>query len=156
MLFNNELETVGPPPLPIIVVKHDCPLQALLICRDWIGVRTHWWGGHTIACSNDDSCEPCSSNRQWVKKYYIAAEGLKSGQKVLLMLTPCAAEMIVSGRTRVDGFLGCEIYLARSAKRNTAPMVAKIVGFHGKTPDFGSDRLERVVTRIFRENIGEK
>jgi len=156
MRFNNDLETVSPPPLPIIVVKHDKPITALLICRDWIGVRTHWWGGHTIACCETDNCEPCNANQEWIKKYYIAAQGERSKQRVLLMLTPCAAEMIVDGRRRVDGFLGCTIRLCRSAARNTAPMQARLVAYQGKIEEFGQARLERCVLRIFRENVRGK
>lgn len=156
MEFWNDLEKNCTPPLPIVVVTHKKPVSAIMCCRDWIGVRTHWWGGHTIACCGTDNCEPCNANRQWVKKYYIVAKGLNTGTLALLMLTPGAAEMIVAGRGRVDGFLGCVVRLARAAKRDTAPMSATLVGFEGKTEDFGTDRLERCVLRIFRENIGAK
>jgi len=151
MQFHDELEASGAPPLPIVVVKHNNPLRGKIICQDWVGVRTHWWGGHTIACCGTDNCPACES-QGWVKKYYLAFEGLKSAAQVLVMLTPLAAEMIVSQRCRTSGFLGCEMVVSRSAARNTSPMQAKITGFHPGTRDFGTSRLQRVVTRIFREN----
>ncbi len=154
MKFHNTLGDCQAPPLPIIVVGHKRPIRAILVCTDWVGVKTHWFGGHTIACSDGENCPACEANKQWVKKYYIAARGSESGNLALLMLTPLAAEMIVKGRARVGGLLGVEIVISRSAKRNTAPMQARLVGYHPGTDDFGTARLERVVRRIFRENAG--
>lgn len=152
MIFHNELDSSSPPPLPIVVVKHDKPIRAVLICKDWVGVRTHWFGGHTIACCGTENCPACEANQQWVKKFYIAARGMTSGNLALLMLTPAAAETIVGGRSKEHGFLGSEILLGRAASRNTSPMTARLCGFHPYTNEFGSARLERVVSRIFREN----
>ncbi len=154
MMFHNDLDDCAPPPLPIICVTHKKPIRAVLICRDWVGVRTHWFGKHTIACCGTENCPACEANRAWVKKYYIVGRGVASGNLALLMLTPIAAESLVTGRSRKDGFLGVEISLGRAADRDTAPMTARLCGFHENTQDFGTSRLERVVRRIFRENAG--
>jgi len=156
MEFHNDLDDCAPPPLPIVVVTHKQTITSTLVCRTWVGVRTHWIGGHTIACCGTENCPGCEANMQWVKKYYIAAESRRTGNVALLMLTPPAAESIVASRVRTDGFLGVEICLGRAAKRDNAPMTARVTGYHPDTVDFGIERLERVVRRIFRENAGVK
>ena len=151
MDFHHDLEESGPPPLPIFVVKHDKPIRGVLCCKDWVGVRTHWWGGHTIACCGTANCPACET-QNWTKKYYIVARGLVTRNQAIIMLTPLAADMIKVARTRVDGFLGCEILVRRSAARNTSPMEARVTTYHADEKEFGQSRLERVITRIFREN----
>jgi len=152
MLFDDELEKNAVPALKIIIAKWNKPVHAILICQAWKGVRTHWYGGHTIACCGTDNCPACDVGQQWVKKFYIAARSRRNDNMVILMITPTAAEQIIVHRRKGTGLLGCEIELGRSADRNTAPMTGRMVNFHPDTSDFGIERLERVVMRIFAAN----
>ncbi len=151
MEFHNEPESAGPPALRILIVKHDKAIKCKILTRDWCGVRTHWWGGHTIACCGTENCRACET-QNWVKKYYLVAEGFNTQTQAIIMLTPLAAGQIKRHRSRATGFLGCELLLTRAAARDTAPMQAMITGYHPDTTDFGSERLNRIITRIFREN----
>lgn len=68
------------------------------------------------------------------------------------MITPVAAQVIVKWRSRECGLLGMEVILGRAAKRNTAPMTARVIGSHKNVEPFGQKKLERVVQRIFAAN----
>ena len=152
MMFDNDLGNVAPPPLPIMIAKHDKQLRGILRCKDWCGVRTHWYGGHTIACCGTENCPACEANQDWVKKLYIIAQSPATQNCAIFMLTPLAASEIVVHRRKDHGVLGCEVVLGRAAPRNTAPMTARVVNYHPETPEFGRERLERVIMRIFSEN----
>lgn len=152
MIFDNDLTTHAEPPLPIVVAKWDKQVHVILACKQWAGVRTHWYGGHTIACCGTDACPACGINQQWVKKFYIVGQHPRTGNRAIVMLTPLAAAEIVRHSHVQNGVLGCEVLIGRAAKRNTAPMTAKLVSYHPSMDDFGTARLQRVVTRIFREN----
>ena len=156
MIFDNDIGTTAPPALPILVAKWDHPIKAILICQEWVGVRTHWYGGHTIACCGTENCKACEAGQLWVKKLYIAAKSPTSGNSAILMLTPVACSLIRPHLSRSSGCLGCEVVIGRAAKRNTAPMTATVVDYHPSTEDFGLQRLERVIRRIFKENEGLK
>lgn len=152
MRFDNELSQSGSPPLPILVAKFDKEIRAVICCIDWCGVRTHWYGGHTVAHVDVGECPACETGQDWVKKYYIVARSTRTGNHAVLMLTPLAAEAIVQHRSKEHGLLGCEIVLGRAAARNTSPMTARVIDYHPDEPDFGTTRLERVIRRIFKEN----
>lgn len=156
MKFHDTIEDDPIPALPILVAKHDKNIQAILICQSWKGVKTHWYGGHTIACSEDENCPACDVGQQWVKKYYIAATSARHQNVVILMITPTAAAQVFHHRREGVGLLGMEIVLGRAAKRNTSPMTARSINYHPGTPDFGTKRLERVVLRIFAANANLK
>ena len=152
MIFDNDLGEVCPPPLPIIVAKFDKETRAVFACSDWVGVRTHWYGNHTIACCQTEDCPACGVGQQWTKKLYIVARSCLSQNLAILMITPVAAQVIVKWRSRECGLLGMEVILGRAAKRNTAPMTARVIGSHKNVEPFGQKKLERVVQRIFAAN----
>lgn len=152
MLFDDDLENSIAPALPIIVAKWNKEVRAVLICRAWKGVRTHWYGGHTIACCGTENCPACYVGKAPVKKYYIAAREHRGNNMAILMITPSAAEMLFVHNNPICGMLGLEICLGRAAERNTAPMTGTVLGFHPETNEFGQDRLEKVVMRIFAAN----
>ncbi len=156
MLFEDELEPNCHPALPIIVAKWNKEVRAILICRAWKGVETHWYGNHTIACCGTDSCPACDVGMQSVRKFYIAARSCRDDNQAILMITPTAAESIHHHRRQDHGLLGMEVVLGRSAKRNTSPMTARVVNYHPDTSEFGQERLERVILRIFAANAGLK
>lgn len=68
------------------------------------------------------------------------------------MITPGAAEVIVRWKTAELGLLGMDVILGRSAKRNTAPMTAKVVNTVAVSEEFGQERLQRCIQRIFAAN----
>lgn len=152
MRFDNNIDTTAAPPLPILIARHDKTIRAILINHSYRGVRTHWWGGHTVACCGTANCQACSGNQQWVKKFYIVGQHPCTGSRGLLMLTPLAAEQLVMRRRDDLGYLGVEIILGRAAKRNTSAMTVSFVGYHTEFSDFGMERLEQVLMRIFSEN----
>lgn len=156
MIFDNDLEVSAPPALPIIVAKWDKEVRAILVCHTWIGVRTHWFGGHTIACCGTDNCLACEAGQQWVKKFYIVGRSPGSGNLAILMLTPVAAQQTKKCLAKDASLLGTEVILGRGAARNTSPMTARVINHHDDVDDFGMHRLERCIRRIFKENGREK
>ena len=155
MIFHNDVEASAPPALPIIIAKWDRPVRAILVCSSWVGVRTHWYGGHTIACCGTDNCPACEAGQQWTKKFYIAGRSPGTGNVAILMLTPVAVNQVLQVLGHAPNLLGTEIILGRGAERNTSPMTARVVNQHDDVDDFGTARLERVIRRIFKENNRE-
>jgi len=156
MLFHDELVANTAPALPIIVAKWNKEVRAILICRSWKGVLTHWYGKHTIACCGTDNCPACDVGMAPVQKFYIVARSRRDDNLGVLMITPTAAASIVQHRHKDEGMLGMEVVLGRSAKRNTSPMTARVINYHPETNEFGQERLERVISRIFAANAGKK
>jgi len=156
MLFDDEVEPNCHPALPIIVAKWNKEVRAILICRSWKGVNTHWYGKHTIACCGTEACPACDVGMAPVRKFYIAARSLRDNNQAILMITPGAAISIHHHRRLETGLLGMEVILGRAAKRNTAPMTARCVNYHPDTSEFGQERLERVILRIFAANANLK
>lgn len=155
-MFEDELTGDSIPALRIVIAKHDLNVRAIFICRDWKGLRVHWYGKHTIACCGTDACPACDVGMEPVKKYYVVAKEVKNGNQAIVMLTPMAAAQVAHHRHRVDGLLGMEVIIGRAAARNTAPMTAKVINYHPDTSDFGTERLERVMLRIFAANANLK
>lgn len=156
MLFRDELDANTAPALPIIIAKWNKEVRATIICKAWKGVETHWYGKHTIACCGTDNCPACDVGMAPVRKYYIAAKDHRNLNMAILMITPTAAVSIFTYRRPKEGLIGCEVVLGRAADRNTSPMTARVIGYHPDTNDFGCERLERVVTRIFAANACKK
>jgi hypothetical protein len=156
MQFEDQLEMNTHPALPIIVAKWNKEVRAILICRAWKGVETHWYGNHTIACCGTENCPACDVGMKSVRKFYIAARSRRDDNQAILMITPTAATAIHHHRRQDYGLLGMEVVLGRSANRNTSPMTARVVNYHPDTPEFGQERLERVITRIFAANANLK
>lgn len=155
-IFHSDMPDDVAPALPILVAKWNKEVRGILLNTNWVGINTHWHGGHTIACCGTDNCPACFVGKQWVRKYYIAGESRRDGHQAIIMITPSAAQTLVQHKRKSCGLLGMEIILGRAAKRNTAPMTGRVIATHPDVTDFGDLRLHRVMLRIFAANAGNK
>lgn len=156
MRFEDDINEDVVPALKILIAKHDKPLRGILKTTMWKGIWTHWYGKHTIACCGTDNCPACDVGMEAVKKYYMVARPSNGNDLAIFMITPVAAVTMWARRSKADCLLGMEVVLGRAAARNTAPMTANVINYHPDTPDFGKDRLERVMLRIFAANANLK
>jgi len=156
MRFVNEPNSEPFSPMPIVVCKKAGRIDCVILTRRLCGVDTHWYGGHTIACCGTSECPACQANFQPVWKGYFVAQGMRSGNKALVMCTDGAYENIERHVKHENGLYGLHVVVMRAGKRNNSPMYIHCCGRTNEFPEYSADKLCSMVSRIFAANGGKQ
>jgi hypothetical protein len=137
----------------LVRIKPGPPLQLKLLNEKYVGLDTHYWGGHTVACPGEDSCKACSDGLIAVWSGFIFAQLWDGGRVAVLALTPVMAATLTMRRQKIAGLLGMKVAFVRKSKR---PNSGVLTSFHGTASDYDAQTIERLIMRvriIFRDYV---
>jgi hypothetical protein len=129
----------------LLRVKPGPPLDVKLLNNAYVGLDTHYWGGHTIACPGPATCKACGSGLVAVYSGFIFVQLWDGGQIALLALTPVMCANLELRIRDTHGLLGMKVSFRRKTKE---PNSGVLVQFHGFLNDFEEQTQERLIMRV--------
>lgn len=129
----------------LLRVKPGNKLHIKLLNVKYVGVDTHYWGGHTIACPGPETCKACGSGLVAVFSGFIFCQLWGGGRVALLALTPVMCANILQRVKDAHGFLGMKVAFWRKTKEINSGVCT---AFHGFDDDFDEQTQERLVSRV--------
>jgi len=139
----------------LLRVKPGPPLHVILLNSKYVGLDTHYWGGHTIACPGEETCKACKSGLIAVFAGFIFCQSTYGSRVALLALTPVMCAMVTMSRDIAGGLLGMKVNFQRKSKE---PNSGVLTNCYGIASDFDQQTLERLINRvriIFRDYVIE-
>ncbi len=97
----------------------DKPIKGLITSDNIIGCNTHWWGGRTVPCE-DENCEACSKNTP--SRWHVYLSVLEAGTRdhFLFECTGKAAWPFVEWYATHGTLRGVMMYAHRPKRRRNA------------------------------------
>lgn len=129
----------------LVRVRPKCPMYVKLLNRKYVGLDTHYWGGHTVHCPGSESCKACQAGLFPVWSGFIFVQLWDGGRVAVLALTPVMAANITMLRREENGLLGMKMSFRRKTK---APNSGVITEFHGMANEFDEQSIERLTARV--------
>lgn len=154
MRFEKAPETILAPSWKILVCKGGCAISFVSICQQYVGLYTHWYGGHTVACSKPDDCACCDRGTRREFKAYLAAEPERGETQTIIQITHTCTLALHRFLSRSGGILGLRIKLERAGKADTSMLQISMHGFVTVKEQIKPVRLEKMLARVFAANAG--
>lgn len=126
-------------------VKPGKAVELQLLNERYVGLETHYWGGHTIACPGEKTCKAHASGLMSVWSGFIFCQLWGGGRVAVLALTPVMAATLTMRARKVHGLLGMKVSFARKTKEPNSGVLTK---FHGFTTDQDTQSIERLIMRV--------
>jgi len=145
MLLFRELPKIDLEAPRLLRVKPGPPLKVKLLNTRYVGIDTHYWGGHTVACPGEDTCKACKSGLIAVFSGFIFCQLWEGGRVALLALTPVMCATLLMACNQPDGLLGMKVTFRRKTKEPNSG-VSTVV--HGYATEFDRQTQERLVLRV--------
>lgn len=145
MIRFTELRDVDLEAPKLLRVKPGPALKVKLLNTKYVGLDTHYWGGHTVACPLSDVCKACSQGLISVWAGFIFCQRWEGGRVAVLALTPVVAANLTMHANPVTGLLGMKISLSR---KSSEPNSGIFCGFHGTTLEYDKQTKERLIMRV--------
>lgn len=137
----------------LIRVRPGPPLRVVLLNEKYVGLDTHYWGGHTVSCPGAETCKACRSGLIPVWSGFIFCQLWDGGRIGVLAITPVMGAMFTMRANGRSGLLGMKVALRRKTKE---PNSGVLTDFHGFNEEFDSQSIERLIRRvriIFRDYV---
>lgn len=129
----------------LLRVRPGPPLRVTLLNTKYVGLDTHYWGGHTVACPGEATCKACHSGLVAIFAGYIFCQ-LEPGSRVAIVaLTPVMCAILCMNRDPVGGLLGMKVTFRRKTKE---PNSGVLTTFHGIAPEFDPQTIDRLIMRV--------
>jgi len=136
-------------------VRGMIPVHIQFLNIKFVGVDTHYWGGHTIACPGEETCKACKDGLVAVWGGFIFGESWGGGKVTLVALTPVMAATITMNVNDAQGLLGMKVTFRRKTKAANSGVHTT---FHGKASQVNEQTMERLIMRtriIFKDYVIE-
>jgi len=139
-------------PYPIVRCSQGSTLNIVVVTERWVGLPTHYWGGHTVWCPGEDVCKACLSGQ--IKRWqgYVLAHALDEGPVAIVHLTNLAAFMILEYTQNDLNIFALKIQLMRGKKAANSPLIATVHGRKQGVKKLPMKALETTVQNIYRKN----
>lgn len=129
----------------VLRVQPGSPLRVWLLCKNYVGCNTHWYGGHTVACPMNRDCKACNAGLMPEWGGFIFVSGWQGGKVAMLALTPVVAANLTLMVLNKSGLLGMKVTLARKTKAANSNILTT---FHGFDPEAEEQPVNRLVARV--------
>lgn len=129
----------------VLRVRPGPALRVTLVCRNYVGCNTHYWGGHTIACPMNRECKACQAGLMPVWGGFIFVTAWNHDRVGLLALTPVVAANMTLRVEGSTGLLGMKVALTRKTKAANSNILTM---FHGYDTDVKEEFESRLVKRV--------
>jgi len=156
MQFTKAPPTSTAPSYKIVVCKADQPLSFVSVCDQYVGLITHWWGGHTVACEYPEFCEACNRSIRKDFKSYLAVESVEFGTRVIVQITHACCLELARYLEYPRGLLGLKMRLSRATKADTSMLQVATFGFQEVAHPVTAEQLEQTMARVFAANVGKE
>lgn len=87
-----------------------CPpgatLGGIITCPDVVGCPTHYWGGRTVPCEEEE-CEPCLAGIRWLWHGYVSVYHRELKLHFLFEMTARCVEPLTDYRKANPSLRGC-------------------------------------------------
>ena len=97
----------------------DRPLTAIIISPDLIGCHTHFWGGRTVPCE-DENCPACAENMPSRWHAYVACYDPRTQETFIFETTAKGAQALENYRDSFGTLRGCLFSAARPKRRKNS------------------------------------
>lgn len=121
--------------LPLMRCPTGRPIAAIITSDNQVGCPTHFWGGRTVPCQ-EENCEPCLEGNPWRWHSYLSAYSPKADDSFLFESTRRVAKMFAAYRQTHGSLRGCHF----KAQRRTSARNSR-VNMEMKPADLRSIRL---------------
>jgi len=129
----------------LLRVKPGPELRVQLLNEKYVGIDTHYWGGHTIACPGEATCKACRQGLISVWGGFIFCQLWGGGRIAVLALTPVMAANMLLHRDETHGLLGMKVALSRKTKEPNSGVLTR---FHSGTKECDRQSMERLIMRV--------
>lgn len=129
----------------LLRVKPGPPLDVKLLNRKYVGLDTHYWGGHTIACPGEETCKACGSGMIAVFSGFIFVQLWDGGRVAVLALTPVMCATLMCASTKGGDLLGMKVSFRRKSKKPNSGVLTHV---HGFVTEFDEQSVERLIMRV--------
>lgn len=126
-------------------VRPGPPLEVQLLNKTYVGIDTHYWGGHTIACPGEETCKACHDGLISVFSGFIFVQYWDGGRVALLALTPVMCANVTMRINSGHSLLGMKVRFSRKTKE---PNSGVLTTFHGWSKLLDSQSQERLIMRV--------
>lgn len=144
-----------PPPdprgqaLPLRRCPFHRPLLAIVTCQNVVGCPTHYWGGRTVPCEEED-CEPCLAGVGWRWHGYVSAYEPNLKLHFLFEVTARCSEAFKAYRKANGTIRGCIFEATRpSGKPNGRVYLKTKTADLQKTPIPDAPQIPQVLAMIW-------
>ena len=97
----------------------DKPIKGIITSNDIIGCYTHWWGGRTVPCE-DENCEACKANTPSRWHCYLSILEAGSRDHFIFECTGKAALPLIEWRNSHGTIRGTHLTASRPKRRRNA------------------------------------
>lgn len=110
-------------------------MQGVITCAELYSVPTHFWGGRTVPC-DEENCDACNAGMGWRRHCYVSLYGIKSKRHVLFEMTAAASDPLKLWKKAYTTLRGCLI----TAKRLQTKLNGRVI-IETKLADADSIRI---------------
>lgn len=129
----------------LIRVRPGPALNVKLLNRKYVGLETHYWGGHTVSCPGPETCKACGSGLVSIFSGFIFVQLWDGGRVGILALTPVMCAWILTRVSGDKGLLGMRVSFRRKSKE---PNSGVLTYFHDFDTEFEEQTMERLIFRV--------
>lgn len=143
-------------PLPLIRTKPKAVLDVVFLAHKWVGIETHYFGGHTIR-HKERECKACDRNVPRIWKGFIPVHlSSDSNRRGLLQFTPRVVTALLDGASDGGSVLGMRSLFSRTGDRVNSPLKCLVIGWLEPSEVYSQERCESLVRAIFNERAWDK
>jgi len=153
MIHFTDLPAVDLEAPKLIRVKPGNPLRVKLLNKKFVGLETHYWGGHTVACPGTDTCKACGSGLISTYAGFIFCQCWEGGRIGVLVLTPVMCANVTLHVAGNKGLLGMRVSFARKTKEPNSGVRSTFHGFDSENDEQTQERLVMRVRIIFKDYV---
>jgi hypothetical protein len=139
----------------LLRVKPGPPLRVVLLNRKYVGLDTHYWGGHTVNCPGDKTCKACRSGLFPVWSGFIFVSAWEGGRVAVLALTPVMGAMLTMTGNGNGSLLGMRVIFRRKTKQRNSGVLTEFAGVETLCDEQHEERLINRVRIIFKDYVIE-
>lgn len=129
----------------LVRVRPGPPLNVKLLNRKYVGLETHYWGGHTVHCPGPETCKACGEGMVSVFAGFIFCQLWDGGRVGVLALTPVMCACLLMSVAGDKGLLGMRVSFRRKTKE---PNSGVLTEFHDFDTEFDEQSMQRLVMRV--------
>jgi hypothetical protein len=153
MIRFRELPKVDIEAPKLMRVRPGPPLEVKLCNKKYVGLDTHYWGGHTIHCPGEETCKACGDGMVAIFSGFIFVQLWTGGRVALLALTPVMCATLTMANTETGNLLGMKCRFRRKSKAVNSGVVTSVHGFDSEIDAMSGERLVTRVRIIFKDYV---
>lgn len=137
----------------LLRVKPGPPLEVKLLNHKYVGLDTHYWGGHTVHCPGSETCKACADGLIAVWSGFIFCQLWDGGRVAVLALTPVMGATLTMRSNQPGYLLGMKCRFRRKSKAVNSGILTSVHGYDSDCDQQSTERLVKRVRIIFKDYV---